>query len=78
MARPRKSDQARQQLLTTGSQMLIKNGYHGTGIKQVLDVVGVPKGSAYNFFSSKESYVASIIHHYGEQVAEEFRVATVG
>lgn len=78
MARPRKSDQARQQLLATGSQMLTERGYHGTGIKQVLDAVGVPKGSFYNFFPSKEAYVASIIIHYGEQVAEEFKTATVG
>src|SRR5210317_519548 len=78
MARPRKSEQTRQQLLATGSQMLTEHGYHGTGIKQVLDAVGVPKGSFYNFFPSKEAYVASIIHHYGEQVAEEFNAATAG
>ncbi|NOR20309.1 MAG: TetR family transcriptional regulator [Xanthomonadales bacterium] len=78
MARPRKSDHTRQQLLATGSQMMTEHGYHGTGIKQVLDVVGVPKGSFYNFFPSKEAYVASIIYHYGEQVAEEFRAATAG
>ena len=78
MARPRKSDHTKQLLLTTGSQMLTEHGYHGTGIKQVLDAVGVPKGSFYNFFPSKEAYVASIIHHYGEQVAEEFNAATAG
>jgi TetR/AcrR family transcriptional regulator, transcriptional repressor for nem operon len=78
MARPRKSDQTRQQLLVAGSQMLTAHGYHGTGIKQVLDAVGVPKGSFYNFFPSKEAYVASIIYHYGEQVAEEFKAATAG
>lgn len=58
--------------------MLTAHGYHGTGIKQVLDAVGVPKGSFYNFFPSKEAYVASIIYHYGEQVAEEFKAATAG
>lgn len=78
MARPRKSEQTRQQLLATGSQMLTEHGYHGTGIKQVLDAVGVPKGSFYNFFPSKEAYVASIILYYGEQVAEEFEIATAG
>ena len=78
MARPRKSDHTKQLLLATGSQMLTEHGYHGTGIKQVLDAVGVPKGSFYNFFPSKEAYVASIIHHYGEQVAEEFNAATAG
>ena len=55
MARPRKSEHSRQDLLDTGSRMLTEFGYHGTGIKQVLDAVGVPKGSFYNFFPSKEA-----------------------
>lgn len=65
MARPRKSDQTKQQLLDTGTELLIDQGYHGTGIKAVLDAVGVPKGSFYNFFSSKEAFVKEIIEHYG-------------
>lgn len=78
MARPRKSDHSRQQLLDTGSRMLTEFGYHGTGIKQVLDAVGVPKGSFYNFFPSKEAFVAGIIYQYGEQAAGEFRQALEG
>ena len=58
--------------------MLAEGGYHGTGIKQVLDAVGVPKGSFYNFFPSKESYVASLIYHYGEQMANELKQAIGG
>ena len=78
MARPRKSEQSRQLLLDIGSPMLIEHGHHGTGIKQVLDAVGVPKGSFYNFFPSKEAFVAGIIYQYGEQAAEEFRLALAG
>lgn len=51
--------------------MLASQGYHGTGIKQVLDAVGVPKGSFYNYFPSKEAFVAGIIHHYGQQIDAE-------
>ncbi|MEV6427175.1 TetR family transcriptional regulator C-terminal domain-containing protein [Nocardia sp. NPDC051463] len=40
------------------------NGYHGTGIKQVLDAVGVPKGSFYNYFDSKEAFGQAIIDHH--------------
>jgi len=72
MARPRKSDQTREDLLTIGTEMLTSQGYHGTGIKQVLDAVGVPKGSFYNFFPSKEAFVAAAIYRYGEQVEREF------
>ena len=78
MARPRKSEHSRQELLDTGSRMLTEFGYHGTGIKQVLDAVGVPKGSFYNFFPSKEAFVAGIIYQYGDKANEDFRIALAG
>ena len=71
MARPRKSDSTRQQLLSTGIALLPAKGYHGTGIKELLDTVGVPKGSFYNFFPSKEAFVVAIIEHYGELEQQE-------
>ena len=48
--------------------MLLVQGYHGTGVKEVLDSVGVPKGSFYNYFESKEQFGAEVIQHYAEQV----------
>ena len=48
--------------------MLLVQGYHGTGVKEVLDSVGVPKGSFYNYFESKEQFGAEVIQHYVEQV----------
>jgi TetR/AcrR family transcriptional repressor of nem operon len=78
MARPRKSDQTREDLLAVGTELLTSHGYHGTGIKQILDAVGVPKGSFYNFFPSKEAFVAEVIQHYGERVVEEIERATEG
>ena len=46
--------------------MLMEQGYHGTGIKEVLDAVGIPKGSFYNYFGSKEQFGAEVIAHYIE------------
>ncbi len=72
MARPRKNDHLKQKLLETGMRLLIDNGYHGTGIKQILDAVNVPKGSFYNFFTSKEQFVSEIIIYYSTVISEEF------
>jgi len=72
MARPRKNDHLKQELLETGMRLLIENGYHGTGIKQILDAVNVPKGSFYNFFTSKEQFVSEIITYYSTTISEEF------
>jgi TetR/AcrR family transcriptional regulator, transcriptional repressor for nem operon len=51
-------------LLSQGIQLLMQQGYHGTGLKEILDAVQVPKGSFYNYFTSKESYAAQVIQHY--------------
>ncbi|MET8775119.1 TetR family transcriptional regulator C-terminal domain-containing protein [Nocardia sp. NPDC004654] len=64
MARPRRSGDTRQLLVEEGAAGFLANGYHGTGIKQVLDAVGVPKGSFYNYFDSKESFGQAVIDYH--------------
>ncbi|MFT6121788.1 MAG: TetR/AcrR family transcriptional repressor of nem operon [Oleiphilaceae bacterium] len=66
MARPRRSEQTREALITAGIDQISMHGYHGTGIKQILDIVNVPKGSFYNFFNSKEAFVAELIKAYSQ------------
>ena len=46
--------------------MLMNQGYHGTGLKEILDTVRIPKGSFYNYFGSKEEFAAEAITHYIE------------
>jgi TetR/AcrR family transcriptional regulator, transcriptional repressor for nem operon len=67
MGRPRLSHETRTRLLDEGVASLIGRGYHGTGIKEVLDQVKVPKGSFYNYFESKEHFGAEVIRHYAGQ-----------
>lgn len=71
MARPRRSEHTREALIEAGIQQLAQFGYHGTGIKQILDEVKVPKGSFYNYFESKEAFVAEIIREYANNVLGE-------
>lgn len=68
MPRPRRSESTREALITAGINQLSTYGYHGTGIKQVLDEVKVPKGSFYNFFASKEAFVSELIKHYSDDL----------
>lgn len=69
MARPRQNDHRRDELLEQGRDLLSENGYHGTGLKKILDTVNVPKGSFYNYFDSKEKFVSEIIEQYGRDMA---------
>ncbi|CAA9890648.1 TetR family transcriptional regulator [Candidatus Methylobacter favarea] len=54
----------RENLLTQGVILLMQQGYHGTGLKEILDAVQIPKGSFYNYFGSKENFGAEVIQHY--------------
>ena len=68
MARPKRNQNIREQLLNQGVSLFINQGYHGTGIKEVLDRVKVPKGSFYNYFQSKEHFGAEVIRQYTKQI----------
>ena len=65
MARPRRSGGTRKKLLEEGVKSLLRRGYHGSGLMDVLGRVGVPKGSFYNYFPSKEAFGAEVLRHYG-------------
>ena len=57
-------------LTEAGNQLFTRCGYHATGIQQITDQAGVPKGSFYNHFDSKEAFAAAIIQHYAQWVDE--------
>lgn len=58
-----------------GVAAFLEHGYHGTGIKEVLDRVRVPKGSFYNYFESKEDFAAAAIRHYADCFVERMDAA---
>lgn len=64
MPRTSNNQLTRQKLLDAGLSAFIKQGYNGTGIQQIVDGAGLPKGSFYNYFKSKEDFVAEVIGHY--------------
>lgn len=68
MVRPRQNEHRREELLQQGIDLLAEHGYHGTGLKKILDTVEVPKGSFYNYFKSKEHFVAEIINRYSRNM----------
>ncbi|ACN14125.1 transcriptional regulator (TetR-family protein) [Desulforapulum autotrophicum HRM2] len=66
--RAKKTD-TRIKLIETGLTLFAKNGYNGTGIKEIVDGADVPKGSFYNYFRSKEAFTVEIIRHYSQALS---------
>jgi TetR/AcrR family transcriptional regulator, transcriptional repressor for nem operon len=54
----------RERLLDEGVLLLMEQGYHGTGLQEIVQKVGVPKGSFYTYFPSKEDFSAEVVRHY--------------
>jgi len=66
--RPPKTDGARpatrERLVRCGIAILTEKGFATTGIDEVLKRVGVPKGSFYHYFSSKDEFGRAVIEGY--------------
>jgi TetR/AcrR family transcriptional regulator, transcriptional repressor for nem operon len=58
--------ETRQRLLEQGMTMLLRHGYNDLGIVAVLDATGIPKGSFYHHFASKEDFALQVIDLYME------------
>jgi len=54
----------RAHLLAVGVVVLTLRGYNGAGIKEIVDAAGIPKGSFYNYFASKEEFGVAVVEHY--------------
>ena len=66
-ADPQKNQKTRHKLLKIGKDLLSRKGYHSTGLKEVLDTAGVPKGSFYHHFKAKEDFVLEILAHFSDK-----------
>lgn len=53
--------------------LLHRKGYNGTGIQAIADAAGIPKGSFYNYFNSKEDFVIEILNWYGDERSSQFK-----
>lgn len=60
----------KQRLLDTGLALLLEQGYNHLGIDALLKQAGVPKGSFYHHFRSKEDFALQVIDAYMTEVKE--------
>lgn len=51
----------RHALIQTGSALIARQGFNDTGIMAIVEAAGVPKGSFYHYFASKEDFGLAVI-----------------
>lgn len=54
----------RQHILDTGKTIITGKGFAGVGLNEILTAAGVPKGSFYHYFKSKELFGEALLADY--------------
>lgn len=66
MALTMEEHDSRSTILATGQRMMSRKGFSGVGLTEILKDAGVPKGSFYHYFESKDAFGEAILSTYFE------------
>ncbi|MNC14358.1 putative HTH-type transcriptional regulator YxaF [compost metagenome] len=63
---------SRESIVNTACRLFFSQGYHATGLSQIIKDSGTPKGSLYHYFpNGKEELVHECIHTMNEQIQKK-------
>ena len=68
---------SREAILEAGLDMMYHRGFHASGIQEIADASGVPKGSFYNYFKSKEDFAVQALERYTERTAQHLQATLI-
>lgn len=63
----------REDIIRKGANLIHAQGFKATGIQQILNAAGIPKGSFYFYFKSKEDFGIAVIDYFTATTGEIFR-----
>lgn len=61
------SSDVREHIIATGTRIMAGKGFSAVGLNEILTEAGVPKGSFYHYFGSKEAFGVAMLTRYFEQ-----------
>lgn len=61
---PTAAETRKKKILETGIHLLRKTGPNEIGIQEIADASGIPKGSFYNYFPSKDHFLLEALEIY--------------
>jgi len=65
------SPHTKERILDTAEEIMWKRSFHSVGLNEILKAVGVPKGSFYHWFESKEHFGVELLRHYMAAATDE-------
>lgn len=67
------SEDTRLRIIEAGADLIHRQGFTATGLKEILDAAGVPKGSFYHYFKSKEAFGLAVVEHFATRFGNRFQ-----
>ncbi len=67
----RENQDTKAELIRSGLEQLTERGFTSSGVDKILKKVGVPKGSFYHYFASKEAFGQAVIEQYANYFANK-------
>ncbi|MBI4805744.1 MAG: TetR family transcriptional regulator C-terminal domain-containing protein [Desulfovibrio sp.] len=61
---------SRNTILEAAAPLIHSQGFHKTGLKEILDAAGVPKGSFYFYFKSKEEFGLALVDYLAQSMRQ--------
>src|ERR1700685_2792635 len=55
----------KEKIIQAALKALLEKGFNGVGVQEITEQAGVPKGSFYNHFESKDALGVEIVERYG-------------
>lgn len=71
----RKGEESKQRLIACAAELFWKKGYSATGISEILQLTGLPKGSFYFYFKSKDELAVEVTEYYQKMILEHLQEA---
>jgi len=62
----------REEIIRKGAEIIHAQGFNATGLQQILQAAGIPKGSFYFYFKSKEDFGLEIINYFNAIISGIF------
>ena len=69
----KEADVRREEILNAADRLFGQKGFDGTSIADILDEVGIARGTLYYYFKSKELIMDSLIDRYNQRLMEDAR-----
>jgi len=61
----------KERIIEAAEGIMWKRSFHSVGLNEILNAVGVPKGSFYHWFESKEHFGVELLRHYIAAATDE-------